>query len=331
MFKQTPSTLQEHPVSVPNSLPRQPSQSQMNPNLRLYKLNQFGTQGYVQRVLQKHEISYETFKGNIFSAPYPDRPLFVAHMDTVGEADVGVKLKVKNGILSRRGSKVLGADDKAGVDILLKNIEDINFCFTVDEEIGCLGATALLSHEPFLDMVERTPCAIEYDRRNNADLIAYCGTDLIQKVESLTHYKKAEGLFTDVTQWEDIIPSVNLSVGYYGAHTGNEFLSIPQWQICAATLPILNELRGTFDLSPVTARYSCPSTASYGYQTYNYSEWEDDDLVPDNIGNSWAEENLKVCEYCGAKEDLDTNFYQASGYDILCESCLSFMYGIRKL
>ena len=306
----------------------------MKPNLHLYKLDQTGTHDYIIDILVTKGIPFQIYRDNIFGISYPDRPLFVAHMDTVGEGDVKKPLKLKNGILTRKGPYVLGADDKAGVDILLQNIEDINFCFTVDEEIGCLGATNLAKHEPFLDKLEKIPCAIEYDRKNNADLISYCGQNLIDEIETRTHYRNADGLFTDITQWEDFMPSVNLSVGYYNPHAGTEYLSVAQWEIAANTLPVLNQIRGAFDLSPVSSRYSY----GYGYprETYNWSDAPYDDdawkdyLIKDNY-NPWAEEELKICEYCGAKETLDTDFYQVDGYDVLCGKCLEFMYQIKRL
>lgn len=310
----------------------------MTPNLHLYKMNETELRTYIKGILDEREIEYLEHRGNIFSVRFPEAPLFVAHMDTVGEATVRSTLKISKNTLTRKGRVVLGADDKAGVDILLNYIDTINFCFTVDEEIGCLGATDLYTYEPFLDGVQSIPCAIEYDRRNNADLIPYCGQNLIDKVEELTHYRKAHGLFTDVTQWEDIIPSVNLSVGYYHAHTGEEFLNIKQWQVALATLPILREIRGTFDLAPPSVY---PKYGKYdNWDTYGYNngyDWGKDYNYPSNfqsstpvIGDSW-EDALKTCDHCGKKEDLATDFFEVSGYDLICDKCLNELYDIRKV
>jgi len=88
-------------------------------------------------------------KGNIDGA---DTILFTAHMDTVTPGK-NIKPKIKDGYIVSDGTTILGADDKAGIAVLietLRTIEEKNiahgnlqFVITVGEESGLAGAKAL--------------------------------------------------------------------------------------------------------------------------------------------------------------------------------------------
>lgn len=77
---------------------------------------------------------------------------FTAHMDTVTPGK-NVKPKVRNDYIVSDGTTILGADDKAGIAVLLETIRtlkennvshgDIQFVITVGEESGLVGAKAL--------------------------------------------------------------------------------------------------------------------------------------------------------------------------------------------
>jgi tripeptide aminopeptidase len=78
--------------------------------------------------------------------------LFMAHMDTVTPG-IGKKGIIKDGYIESAGDTILGADDIAGVAIILTAVEnaikenidrgDINIAFTVGEELRLLGARYL--------------------------------------------------------------------------------------------------------------------------------------------------------------------------------------------
>jgi tripeptide aminopeptidase len=77
---------------------------------------------------------------------------FTSHMDTVVPAK-GVKPSVKDGYVVTDGTTILGADDKAGIAVMLETIRvlkeqniqhgDIQFVITVGEESGLVGAKAI--------------------------------------------------------------------------------------------------------------------------------------------------------------------------------------------
>lgn len=77
---------------------------------------------------------------------------FTSHMDTVVPAK-GVKPSIKDGYVVTDGTTILGADDKAGLAVMLETIRalkeqniphgTIQFVITVGEESGLVGAKAL--------------------------------------------------------------------------------------------------------------------------------------------------------------------------------------------
>ncbi len=88
-------------------------------------------------------------KGNLENVP---AVFFEAHMDSVAPT-TGTTVIRKNGILYSDGTTTLGGDDKAGIVAIFEALRvikenniphgDIQVCFTVAEEIGCLGAKFL--------------------------------------------------------------------------------------------------------------------------------------------------------------------------------------------
>ncbi|PKG21496.1 tripeptidase T [Niallia nealsonii] len=90
-----------------------------------------------------------TLKGNAENA---DPIYFTSHMDTVVPG-VGVKPSIKDGYVVTDGTTILGADDKAGLAVILETLTvikennlphgTIQYVITVGEESGLVGAKAL--------------------------------------------------------------------------------------------------------------------------------------------------------------------------------------------
>ena len=298
------------------------------PNLELYRRNETETYEYIKRVLIKRKIPFTEYKRNIFSFRFKNQPLFVAHMDTVGESNVKRKISYQNNVLMRKGNYVLGADDKAGVDILLKNIDDINFVFTHGEETGAIGAYDLLLNRDFLDILDKVPFAVEYDRMGYSDLISYCASDLEYYIGQLTHYVPAAGLFTDVSIWEEYVPGVNLSCGYYGHHTGQEKLIISEWLTALDTLPKLNVPVERFEISYIPfndySNYVPNHQGYYGYKSVeNY--WDSFETDSFNLND------MVTCSQCNCSGDINEEFYEDDNGNVLCSQCVESIYGIRRL
>lgn len=141
---------------------------------------------------------------------------------------------------SERMQQGLGADDKNGIFIcleMLKEIDVLKCVFFVDEEIGCIGSSSC-----DMSFFEDCRYIIEPDRRGANDLITsmFCGSvcseDFIKDIRPENFgYKEVQGSITDVgTLVEEGvgISCLNLSCGYYEAHTDHEFTVLEDLRNC---------------------------------------------------------------------------------------------------
>lgn len=170
-----------------------------------------------------------------------DKPstMFACHLDTATSALTVVNHVIDGGIIRTDGKSILGADDKAGVTILLWMIENKIpglYYFFMGEEVGCVGSKKLAEKhkkEP-IDYIKKV---ISFDRRGTTSIITHqcssrcCsesfGNSLAQKLNSVDSsfcYKTdPTGLYTDSAQFTSIYPEcTNISVGYKSEHTFNE-------------------------------------------------------------------------------------------------------------
>ncbi|MDI7742449.1 M20/M25/M40 family metallo-hydrolase [Lysinibacillus fusiformis] len=170
--------------------------------------------------------------------------LLNAHLDTVDNFVPGREIH-KNGKIWSSSEGVLGADDRAGVCILLavaKSLKNstfrgtVKFVFTVEEEIGLVGARQV--EKAFLRDVDM---AFVVDRRGTGDIVTSCRGEIpfcssqfgrqVERIGRAVHgnrrWSTIAGGSSDTRVWaEQGINSVNLSVGYSNEHTEDEFLDI---------------------------------------------------------------------------------------------------------
>jgi putative aminopeptidase FrvX len=148
---------------------------------------------------------------------------------------------VQEGTVLRSTAGILGADDRAGIAVILelvRNVRRTNFngtlkiAFTVEEEIGLVGSQKL---DPrFLADVD---AAIVVDRRGTRDIVTSCAGIIPFCHESygllferagamagMNDWKATEGGSSDARIFAETfgIPSVNLSAGYRNEHTERE-------------------------------------------------------------------------------------------------------------
>lgn len=155
--------------------------------------------------------------------------MLVAHMDTVFKSPPDrIYYDQKQHIMwSPQG---LGADDRAGVYLIWKIIQAgyrPHICLTTDEEIGGLGATAVVKNfpkHPFSNL----KYIIELDRQGMNDCVFYsCANDAFTEFIENYDFISEWGTYSDIS---DICPvwgvaGVNLSVGYIGEHRETEILN----------------------------------------------------------------------------------------------------------
>ena len=188
---------------------------------------------YTQDVMGNFHLDLRTDDTN--------RTLFVAHIDTVhhtaGRQTVSVG---KDGMVRVVDGDCLGADDGAGVLVLLALIEmrvPAYYIFTRCEERGGLGATHLAEKQP--DLLAQFDRAIAFDRKGTSSVITHqgwgrCCSDVFADAlsealsdEVLMYAPDDTGVYTDTAEFVDVIPEcTNISVGYRNEHTTNETLDL---------------------------------------------------------------------------------------------------------
>lgn len=275
-------------------------------NVELYTLTQAELGEKIKGILKEKGIAFKFIKDKgIWGINHKDKPIFVSHLDTVNRSDAEFKkpLLIKDGKLSRPGY-VLGADDRAGVNIMLNHIDDINFVFTYEEERGCIGAKSLALNKTFKEQCTNGTFFVELDRRNGTDLIGathgYCHKDLSDKLlKVLPNFKDVRGVLTDIDQFTGIMQGVNLSVGYYDAHKNTEYLNIAEFLTVNDLIPDINKIEHKSELPPEKVN------VYYGGRYYG------------NYGNSGS----KTCDCCGKKV---WHTYK-SGDKEYCWDCKSYM------
>ncbi len=174
--------------------------------------------------------------------------LLSAHMDVVS-SDINPNAKIiKDANIWKRESGILGADDRAGVAMIISIIREldkshfkgnIKIAFTTSEEIGQIGAENI--DKSFFDDVSY---AISLDRRNGLDIVTsspyyrYCCDTYGQFFEEQSEifmngdegYKKVQGGTSDLRVWSQLeIDSINVSIGFYNEHRAGEYLKINEW------------------------------------------------------------------------------------------------------
>ena len=257
----------------------------------------------------------------------------VAHLDTVfkNPPDNIFYDRVKNVMWSPEG---LGADDRAGVYAIVQILKSglrPTIIFTTDEELGCIGADALVKDNP--QAVTSLKYIIQLDRRGANDCVFYdChNSDFDAYVESFGFVTNF-GSFSDISsicpRWG--VAGVNLSIGYYNEHSVSEVLCVGQM----------------FDtIQKVKKMLECAENApSFEYiEGFSYSKWfkkyvtthpeeDDDDFGWDpSYGISktdWARfmEPQIRCNDCKTW-DYDYNLFPTKTEDgktiFLCSDCVS--------
>lgn len=151
----------------------------------------------------------------------------VAHMDTVNKEEPKEFVYIGDKVGSPQG---IGGDDRCGVYAILKIIEHHNcsVLFCEDEEIGCVGAQKFTQHK-IIEGLEFN-YMIELDRKGNNDAVFYeCdNTDFEDFITKEGDWKTDWGSFSDISIVAPIVgcAAVNLSCGYYKAHTLDEYVNL---------------------------------------------------------------------------------------------------------
>ena len=229
--------------------------------------------------------------------------LLLAHMDTVHKTEpkMFVYDPNKQVLSSPQG---IGGDDRCGIYMVLEVIKKYNcsVLFCEDEEIGAVGAVKFTLSK--LAQTLKFNYAIEFDRQGSNDAVFYdCDNEEFEEFITKEFYKTTWGSFSDISEVAPALgcAAVNLSCGYYKAHTKDEYVVLPEMEASiAAACKILERTTEENVFEYIEAvhwykrngKYDWFDDYDYGY-SYGYGKEEQYFLieyVEDKLpGSQWYE------------------------------------------
>lgn len=270
--------------------------------------------------------------------------MFTSHLDTACNKNEKVKFVFTinprgDKIISTNGKTILGADDKIGAALMIKMIHAKVpgwYMFFTGEERGCIGSTHLSNRpEDWAVPYNQVKQCVSFDRYGYSDIITHqsfsrcCSdayaralADRLQIKYRPTMGPSSEGLYTDSSQFMDLIPEcTNISVGYDNHHTCKEWLNITfaeqllrklikcNWE----TLPIKR------DPSDTTEDWDHYYYGRNYYKTQSYKK-DLEDEVPFNTNNNTDKDFVVIiCDQCRrANIKSEPDFYCSDV--LLCEN-----------
>jgi hypothetical protein len=185
--------------------------------------------------MDKFDNYYKIIEGD-------DTTMFTSHLDTADRTQVDTKLlsKIEDGdeYIYTDGTSILGADDKAGVAVMLYMMENKIpgiYYFFIGEERGGIGSRDLASEYSSFDFLKNVKRCVSFDRRKTGSVITSqygrvcCSNEFATAL--CKEYNKSglnlstdpTGVFTDSASFiDDISECTNVSVGYNNEHTARE-------------------------------------------------------------------------------------------------------------
>jgi len=176
-------------------------------------------------------------RGSYILVPGQAPVMLLAHLDTVHPTPVKTICRSDNGniLMSPEG---IGGDDRCGVYALVTAHKQAPvkpwLLFTCDEEIGGAGAYAFCNEYSKGKLPKRLDdlkAIIEIDRKGHSDAVYYgCANREFMEYITSKGFHTAFGSFSDISLVapELGVAAVNLSSGYYNAHTKYEYINQKQ-------------------------------------------------------------------------------------------------------
>jgi hypothetical protein len=206
----------------------------------------YGNEEDVMAFMPKSELEKDEW-GNYYKVIGNSDTMFTSHLDTADRGE-GKKVSIlsyeKDGdeIFITDGTSILGADDKAGVSVMLymmaHNIPGIYYYF-IGEERGAIGSSKVADNFDTIPHLRGVKKCISFDRRNYFSVITSqlsqtcCSNEFAQSLANELNKSGLElrldntGVFTDSASFMDLIAEcTNVSVGYFSEHTHDEMQNI---------------------------------------------------------------------------------------------------------
>lgn len=204
--------------------------------------------------------------------------MLVAHLDTVHKTPVKHICKTQNGniLMSPQG---IGGDDRCGVYALATVYERSEvkpwLLFTCDEEVGGKGASAFCTRYQKGKLPKELAdlkMLVEIDRKGRNDAVYYdCDNPEFEEYITSKGFETDWGSFSDISLVAPAlgVAAVNLSSGYYNAHTLHEYIDRKQLN---SVVKKVTEIVADA-VKPETPQYEY--VESYRFSRYDYGGWGD--------------------------------------------------------
>lgn len=278
----------------------------------------------IQEELENLKLSFKQGPLMMLYSITPGTPLMVAHMDQIQTTKCDKVMTFKDKIYGFTNSgklSGLGADDKNGIfiilDILRQHREQVSFIFTSNEECG-----GYLHHLMDKIDISHNPYALVFDRKGAGDIIGtsnnYCCDDLETAVATMGKpfgYKPANGIFSDCNELSKHIPCINLSCGYYSAHTEEEHTKPAElWNAMKFANELIRHLPKKGRPFEMPTRFSeidrLPASttyASYSAFSKSYNKTATVSTKPIKQYKTWAEkeERAEIENHCLVRVNQD--------------------------
>lgn len=197
--------------------------------INICKMDQPTLKKYVAKQLSTTHSNVQSGDGYVF-AQGTMPILLVAHLDTVHK-ELPHQIFYDETTEALSSPEGIGGDDRCGVYMVLEIIKKFNcsVLFCEDEEIGTVGANKFIDTD--MAQILKFNYIIEFDRKGNNDAVFYdCDNPNFEEFITKDFFKTAHGSFTDISILAPFFgcAAVNLSCGYYNAHTKDEYIIIPE-------------------------------------------------------------------------------------------------------
>lgn len=270
--------------------------------IKICKFGQRELKAYLSLKLTEFYDTKDITVGDGYIYAKGDMPVcLTAHMDTVHKAKVKDyygyydKKNKRNIISSPQG---IGGDDRCGVYMIMNILQTTSYrpsiIFCEDEEMGGIGSGKFVRTE-YIRELEDMKFFVELDRANGNDLVFYddINTEFHEWCEQITNYTENYGSFSDISELCPAagVSGVNISCGYYNAHTTDEYVVLEEMMKgIKATKKLLKaskELESSFEYKEYYSSkwYKSWYEGDYDYyKSYANSQKSDTEIIAGDIG-----------------------------------------------
>ena len=288
---------------------------------KILRKSQVELKKYVERRLEETHKGKITVADGFVYAQGTFPVLLIAHLDTVHKILPYFILtsKDKNGNKTLSSPSGIGGDDRCGVYMIFEVLKKFNcsVLFCEDEEIGCIGATKFTEHSISDEL--QFNYIIEFDRKGSNDAVFYdCDNPEFEEFITKEFFELNWGSMSDISVVAPYLgcAAVNLSCGYYNAHTKDEYVVVEEMEKVieeACKLLARTTEKDVFEYIEAVRNYgykysskwwdSCFSDASYYskgcYSSYDlYDGYEEEQEVSYVSTKYTIEEKYFLISFC---------------------------------